>query len=145
MDPMPTLSPTPAALAELQPPSGYRVLAWLGLTVNLLLLPGGLLLILRDSIWRTANITVFTSALVPTVALGVVACIALLQWRLWGQVLAIIALGMALAIELAYGIVRLVLVSEGRLLLALLAPLSWAVTVAVLVFWCRPAIRAYLR
>lgn len=142
---MPTLSPTPAALAELQPPSGYRVLAWLGLTVNLLLLPGGLLLILRDSIWRTANITVFTSALVPTVALGVVACIALLQWRLWGQVLAIIALGMALAIELAYGIVRLVLVSEGRLLLALLAPLSWAVTVAVLVFWCRPAIRAYLR
>lgn len=145
MDPMPTLSSTPAAVAELQPPSGYRVLAWLGLAVNLLVLPGGLLLILRDSTWRTANITVYTSALLPTVALGVVACIALLQWRLWGQILAIIALGMALAIELPYGIVRLVLVSEGRLLLALLAPLSWAVTVAALVFWCRPAIRTYLR
>jgi hypothetical protein len=142
---MPTLLPTPAALAELQPPRGYRVLAWLGLAVNLLTLPAGLLWILRDSLWRTANIAVFTSAVLPTVALGVVACIALLQWRHWGQVLAIVALAMGLAIELAYGIVRLVLISEERLLLAVLAPLAWALTVAVLVFWCRPAIRAYLR
>lgn len=142
---MPTLSVTPAALAQLQPPRGYRVLAWLGLVLNLLALPLGLLLILGDSTWRTANITVFTSALLPTVALGVVACIALLRWRLWGQVLAIVALAMDLAIELAYGVVRLVLVSEGRLLLAVLAPLAWALTVTVLVFWCRPAIRSYLR
>ena len=145
MDPMPTLSATRAALAELQPPRGYRVLAWGGLAANLLVLPLGLLLILRESIWRTANIVVYTSALLPTVALGVVACVALLQWRLWGQVLAIVALSMALATELAYGIVRLVLVSEGRPLLAVGAPLSWALTVAALVFWCRPAIRAYLR
>ncbi|WP_216900080.1 Hepatitis C virus core protein [Synechococcus sp. CCY 9618] len=142
---MPTLSATPAALAELQPPRGYRVLAWTGLAVNVLALPVGLLLILRDGIWRTANITVYTSALLPTVALGVVACIALLQWRLWGQILAIVALAMGLAIELAYGIVRLVLVSEGRTLLAVGAPLTWVLTVAALVFWCRPAIRAYLR
>ena len=145
MGAMRTLSATPAALAELQPPRGYRVLAWIGLVGNLLVLPVGLLLILRDGIWRTANIAVYTAAVLPTVALGVVACIALLQWRLWGQVLAIVALGMALATELAYGIVRLVLVSEGRILLAVSAPLTWALTTGVLVFWCRPAIRAYLR
>jgi hypothetical protein len=145
MGAMRTLSATPAALAQLQPPRGYRVLAWIGLVINLLALPLGLLLILRDGIWRTANIAVYTGAVLPTVALGVVACIALLQWRLWGQVLAIVALGMGLAIELAYGIVRLVLVSEGRILLAVSAPLTWGLTAAVLVFWCRPAIRAYLR
>jgi hypothetical protein len=37
------------------------------------------------------------------------------------------------------------MVSEGRLTLAIFAPLSWAITVAALVFWCRPAIREYLR
>ncbi|KEF42251.1 MAG: hypothetical protein ER33_06940 [Cyanobium sp. CACIAM 14] len=139
------LSATPTALAELQPPHGYRVLAWLGLALNLLALPLGLLVILRDPVWRTVNIIVYTSALLPTVALGIVACIALLQWRLWGQVLAIVALAMALATELAYAVVRLVLVGEGRLQLAVLAPAIWALTIAALVFWCRPAIRAYLR
>jgi hypothetical protein len=142
---MPTLLATPAALAELQPPRGYRVLAWFGLVCNLLSLPVALAVILRDPTWRTANISICASALLPTVALGVVACIALLQWRLWGQVLAIVALALSLAIELAYGIVRLALVSEGRAQLAILAPVLWGLTVAVLVFWCRPAIRSYLR
>jgi hypothetical protein len=81
----------------------------------------------------------------PAVALGVVACVALLKWRLWGQVVAIVALSLDLAIEMAYGTVRLALVGEERLLLAVAAPLAWGLTLAALVFWCRPAIRSYLR
>jgi hypothetical protein len=142
---MQTLSPTPAALAELQPPRGYRVLAWLGLVLNLLALPLGLAAILLSSLWRTANVVVYTGAVLPAVALGVVACVALLKWRFWGQVLAIVALSLDLAIEMAYGIVRLALVGEERLLLAVAAPLAWGLTLAALVFWCRPAIRSYLR
>ena len=142
---MQTLSTSPAALAELQPPRGYGVLAWLGLVANVLVLPLGLAVILFTTPWRTANIVVFTSAVLPSVALGVVACIALLKWRLWGQVLAIVALSLDLAIEMTYGIVRMALVGEERLLLALVTPLVWALTMAALVFWCRPAIRSYLR
>lgn len=142
---MQTLSPTTSALAELQPPTGYRVLAWAGLVLNLLALPAGLTAILLSSHWRTANVAVYTSAVLPSLALGVVACVALLRWRLWGQVLAIVALSIDLAIEMAYGIVRMVLVGEERLLLAVAAPLAWAATLAALVFWCRPAIRSYLR
>jgi len=142
---MQTLSPTPAALAGLQPPIGYRVLAWAGLVLNLLVLPAGLTAILLSSHWRTANVVIYTSAVLPSAALGVVACVALLRWRLWGQVLAIVALAIDLAIEMAYGIVRMVLMGEERLLLAVAAPLTWAATLAALVFWCRPAIRSYLR
>lgn len=141
---MQTLLTTPAALAELQPPRGYRVLAWLGLVANLLVLALGLALILLTSVWRTANVVVYTSAVLPAVALGVVACVALLKWRLWGQVLAIVALSIDLAIEMSYGIVRMALVGEERLLLAVGAPLAWGLTLAALVFWCRPAIRSYL-
>jgi hypothetical protein len=141
---MQTLLTTPAALAELQPPRGYRVLAWLGLVANLLVLALGLALILLTSVWRTANVVVYTSAVLPAVALGVLACVALLKWRLWGQVLAIVALSIDLAIEMSYGIVRMALVGEERLLLAVGAPLAWGLTLAALVFWCRPAIRSYL-
>jgi hypothetical protein len=129
----------------LAPPRGYRPLAWLGLAVNLLLLPLVLLAIFRDPTWRIANIVVGSSAVLPTAALGVVACIALLRWRHWGQILAIVALSLSLAIALPYCIVRLVVVTEGRLQLAVLAPLLWVGNVALLVFWCRPAIRQYLR
>jgi hypothetical protein len=141
---MQTLLSTPAALAELQPPRGYRVLAWLGLVANLLVLPLGLAAILLTSVWRTANVVVYTSAVLPAVALGVVACVALLKWRLWGQVLAIVALSIDLAVEMAYGIVRMALMGEERLLLAVGAPLAWGLTLAALVFWCRPGIRSYL-
>jgi hypothetical protein len=129
----------------LAPPRGYRPLAWLGLIVNLLLVPLVLVAIFADPTWRIANIVVGSSAVLPAAALGLVASIALLRWRHWGQVLAIVALSLSLAIALPYSIVRLVLVTEGRLQLAVLAPLLWIVNVAVLVFWCRPVIRQYLR
>jgi hypothetical protein len=132
-------------LAQLDPPRGYRPLAWLGLIVNLLTIPLVIAVVFMDPTWRTTNIVVAASAVLPAVSVGLVASIALLRWRHWGQILAIVALGMALAISLPYGIVRLVLVDAGRLQLAVLAPLLWIVNAVVLVYWCRPAIRQYLR
>jgi len=143
-----TPSPRPTRLSDarlLDPPLGYRRLAWLGLVLNVLAVPLALLLIRADPIWRTTNIVVGASAVLPTAVVGVVASAALLRWRLWGQVLAIVALSLSLAVTPPYGIVRLVLVEEGRLQLALLCPLLWAANAAVLVYWCRPAIRQYLR
>jgi hypothetical protein len=61
------------------------------------------------------------------------------------RVLAIVALSLSLAVALPYGIVRLVLVEAGRVALAVAAPLLWIANTAVLLFWCRPAIRRYLR
>jgi hypothetical protein len=135
--------PTDAEL--LAPPRGYRPLAWLGLVVNLLVGPLVLAVILLDPTWRIINIVVGASAVLPAVAVGLVASIALLRWRHWGQILAIVALSLSLAISVPYGIVRLVVLEPGRLPLAVLAPLAWLLNVAALVFWCRPAIRQYLR
>nr|WP_094559981.1 Hepatitis C virus core protein [Cyanobium sp. Alchichica 3B3-8F6] len=127
-----------------QPPRGYVTLAWLGLVANALAIPLGLAVILLDPTWRVTNIVVGASAVLPTAVVGLVASIALLKWRAWGQILAIVALAMALAVGLPYGIVRLVLLSEGRPLTALLSALLWAATTAALVYWCRPSIRRYL-
>jgi hypothetical protein len=145
---IPTPSPRRNSLSDarlLDPPLGYRRLAWLGLLLNVLAVPMAMLLIRADPTWRTTNIVVGAAAVLPTAVVGVVASAALLRWRLWGQVLAIVALSLSLAVSLPYGIVRLVLVEQGRLQLALLCPLLWAANAAVLVYWCRPAIRQYLR
>lgn len=142
---MQTQVPLQTSAAMLEPPRGYRPLAWLGLVANILVLPAVLALILRDPHWRATHIAVGAGGVLPTAVVGIVASLALLRWRLWGQILAIVALSMGLALTLPYGIVRLVLVDAGRPWLAVAAPLVWAVNIAVLVFWCRPAIRRYLR
>ena len=134
---------TPDALS-LQPPWGYRPMAWLGLLVNLLILPLTLQFISVDPFWRTANITIAAAGVLPTAVLGVIASIALLRWQHWGQILAIVALSLSLAVCLPYGIVRLVMVEPGRSLLAIAAPVAWVINAAALVFWCRPSIRSYL-
>lgn len=136
--------PSPEELS-LQPPWGYRPMAWVGLVLSGLAIPLTLQLILLDPTWRTANIAVGAGGVLPIAILGIIASIALLRWLHWGQVLAIIALSLSLALSLPYVIVRLVMVDSGRLSLAIAAPLLWAVNVAALVFWCRPSIRAYLR
>lgn len=139
-----SVNATPEALS-LQPPRGYRVMAWLGLVVNLLLIPLTLQFILSDPIWRIVNLSVGAAAVLPTASLGIIASIALLRWQHWGQILAIVALSLSLAVSLPYAIVRLAMVDPGRMQLAVLAPLLWSVNAAALVFWCRPGIRAYLR
>jgi hypothetical protein len=125
----------------LEPPRGYRTLAWIGLAANILLIPLGALAVVGDPHWRIANLVVGSAAVLPTAAVGIVACVALLQWRAWGQILAIVALSLSLAVSLPYGIVRLVLVNEGRGAIALGSGLLWIANVTVLVFWCRPSIR----
>lgn len=137
-------TPTPEALS-LQPPWGYRPMAWLGLGVNVLIIPVTLYVILTDTIWRTANLAVGAGGVLPTAVLGIIAAIALLRWQHWGQILAIVALSLSLAVSVPYGIVRLAMVEPGRGLLACSAPALWAILTAALVFWCRPSIRAYLR
>jgi hypothetical protein len=131
--------------AILEPPRGYRPLAWLGLVANSVAIPLGLAVILLDPTWRVVHIAVGAGAALPAAVVGIVAALALLSWRAWGQVLAIIALSMSLAVDLAYGIVRLALVAEVRTVLAVALPLLWAANVAILLYWCRPAIRSYLR
>jgi hypothetical protein len=128
----------------LHPPRGYLTLAWLGLVANGLAIPCTLALVLLEDTWRTANIAVGASAVLPSAVVGIVASIALLKWRAWGQILAIVALAMSLATTVPYGIVRLAMLSEGRGLTAVLAGLLWAITTAALVYWCRPCIRRYL-
>ena len=135
-----SLTPT----VMLQPPRGYLTLAWLGLVANALALPLTVGVVLLDPTWRTVNIVVGSSAVLPTVAVGMVGAIALLQWRAWGQIVAIVALSMSLAVGLPYGIVRLALLQEGRPLTALLSGLLWLLNTLALVYWCRPAIRRYL-
>lgn len=134
-----------AGVLSLEPPMGYRPLAWLGLLANLLILPLTLYFILSDPVWRTVNITIAAAGVLPTAILGIVASIALLRWQHWGQILAIVTLSVSLAICLPYGIVRLVMVEPNRIPLAVSAPLVWLINTAALVFWCRPSIRAYLR
>jgi hypothetical protein len=126
------------------PPLGYQSLAWLGLIANLLALPFGLGVIALDPYLRVANLVVITSAVLPTAVVGLVASIALLRWRRWGQILAIVALSLSLAVSLPYGIVRLALVAADRPLVAVLAPLLWIANIALLVYWCRPVHRHYL-
>lgn len=132
------------SLAMLEPPRGYLTLAWLGLVANVLVLPLTLAVILGQPTWRLVHIAVGSAAVLPTAAVGIVASVALLKWRAWGQILAIVALSMSLAVALPYGIVRLALLSGGRPLTAALSVLLWTVITAALVFWCRPCIRRYL-
>ncbi len=128
----------------LNPPRGYLTLAWLGLAGNVLVVPLVVVLILLESQWRAANIAVASGAVLPTAAVGIVACVALLQWRRWGQIVAIVALSMGLATGVPYGIVRLVLLQPERPITAVVAALAWGAMVGTLIFWCRPAIRRYL-
>lgn len=142
---MSSLMTSPPAAALLSPPRGYRILAWLGLGSNVLAIPTAVVWMLFDPHWRIAHIAIGAGAVLPTAILGLVASVALLKWRLWGQIVAIIALSMSIAIAVPYGIVRLVLLPEGRSLVAVLASLLWSANVAILIFWCRPAVRRYLR
>jgi hypothetical protein len=139
-----TKAPPLSPVAMLQPPRGYLTLAWLGLASNVLLLPGMVAVTLLQPTWRTVHIAVGAGAVLPTAAVGIVASVALLKWRAWGQILAIVALAMALAIGLPYAVVRLALLSDGRGPTALLTVLLTAAMTAALVYWCRPCIRRYL-
>lgn len=138
------MAPPDPWLAMLQPPRGYLTLAWLGLITNALAIPFTLAVILLVPTWRTAHIAIGASAVLPSATVGIVASVALLKWRAWGQIMAIVGLSMSLATALPYGIVRLALLSEGRGVMAVASGALWIATTAALVYWCRPCIRRYL-
>ncbi|MFN9694402.1 MAG: Hepatitis C virus core protein [Synechococcaceae cyanobacterium] len=135
----------PLEVTRLDPPLGYRPLAWVGLFANILVLPLALAFILWNPTWRATNIAVAAGGVLPAAVVGIVASAALLRWRHWGQLLAIVALSLSLAVSLPYGIVRLVLEPADRPQLLVLAPLLWLSNLGGLLFWCRPVVRRYLR
>lgn len=130
---------------RLDPPLGYLPLAWAGLFANVVALPLALAVILWDPTWRATNIAVGAGAVLPVAVVGIVASVSLLRWRHWGQILAIVALSLSLAVALPYGIVRLVLEPADRPQLLAVAPLLWLSNLGGLLYWCRPVVRRYLR
>jgi hypothetical protein len=125
-----------AALAR-----GYKALAWLGLLLNALAIPVVAFVLVRDPHLRVANLVLACTVGWPAAVIGVVACAGLLAERRWGVILAIVALSLTLAAGVPYGIVRLVLVTQGRALLSVLAPLLWTLNLLLLLYWCRPVHR----
>lgn len=113
-------------------------LAWLGLLVNVAALPWLLQLLLSGGSMAAANWAVGLSAILPALVLGLVATAALLKRRRWGRVVAIVALGLLLAVTLSYGVVWLALVPLGRPWVAVaLGSLSVA-ELLLLIYWCLP-------
>ena len=113
-------------------------LAWLGLLVNVAVLPWLLQLLLIGGSMAAANWAVGLSAILPALVLGLVATAALLKRRRWGRVVAIVALGLLLAVTLSYGVVWLALVPLGRVWVAVaLGSLSVA-ELLLLIYWCLP-------
>ena len=125
-------------------PRGYLTLAWCGLVGNALVIPLTIALTVLEPTWRTTNIAVGAGAVLPAAVVGLIASLALIRWRAWGQILAIVALAMDLAVGLPYGIVRMVLLEQDRLITAVLSGLLWVATTAALIYWCQPRIRRYL-
>ncbi len=113
-------------------------LAWLGLLVNVAALPWLLQLLLSGGSMAAANWAVGLSAILPALVLGLVATAALLKRRRWGRVVAIVALGLLLAVTVSYGVVWLALVPLGRAWVAVaLGSLSVA-ELLLLIYWCLP-------
>jgi hypothetical protein len=115
-----------------------RPLALAGLLANAAGLPLLLIWILAGGPLATATLVVGLAAILPALVVGLVGAAGLLARRRWGRIVAIVALGLSLAVSLGYGIVWLVLVPEGRAISAeLLAPL-WLAQLLALLHWCLP-------
>ena len=113
-------------------------LGWLGLVVNVAALPWLAQLLASGGAMGAANWAVGTAAILPALVLGVVASAALIKRRRWGRVVAIVALALALAVTLGYGIVWLVLVPLGRPLVAVTLGLLSVAQVLLLIYWSMP-------
>lgn len=125
-------------------PRGYTLLAWLGLAVNVLVFPAMALGLARDAHLHVLNLVMACSVVWPDAVVGLVACAALLARRRWGVILAIVALSLSLASILPYAIVRLVLVHEWRVPLAVVGSGTWMANLLALIYWCRPLHRRTL-
>lgn len=108
------------------------ILAWLALLTNALLVALLIPWWRWDPHLRTANLVVGLSAVLPVAATGIVGSLAELRRHGWGRIVSIVALSLALLLELSYGITRLALVADGRFGLAIACALSWILTVLLL-------------
>lgn len=129
--------------APADPPAGAvlssrdRLLAAGGLVVNglgLLLVPVAVLL--PDPL-HTANLVLALAAVLPAAVTGAIACLALLQERRWGAVLALVALGLQVLTLVPYAIVRLALVSDDRLVWGSGLAVGLTSGLLLLVHWAR--------
>lgn len=115
-----------------------RGLAWAGLLLNAAGLPWLVQLLTSGGSMAAANWAVGLSAILPALVLGVVASAALVKRRRWGRVVAIVALGLSLAVTLSYGVVWLVLVPLARPLTATGLGVLVVVELLLLIYWCLP-------
>jgi peptidoglycan/LPS O-acetylase OafA/YrhL len=115
-----------------------RLLGWLGLLANGAGFPALVALIASGGAMAAANWAVGASAILPALVLGVVASAALIKRRRWGRIVAIVALSLALAVSLSYGVVWLVLVPQSSPLLAVLLAVLVLAELLLLIYWCLP-------
>ena len=124
---------------------GYWLMAWLGLLANVAALPIIGWVAFTDQALQTANISLAFSLAWPAAIVGIVASAGLLAERRWGVIVAIVALSMALAGSLPYGIVRLVLHATDLVLdpqaLGGFSLVMFILNLLALLYWCRPVHR----
>lgn len=122
----------------LRPPSLDRPLAWAGLLANGAALAGLPLAVALPGPLATARLVVGLAAVLPALVLGLVACGGLLARRRWGRTVALVALGLGLAVALAGGIVWLVLVPHQRGSTAMGLAVLWVLQLLLLIRWSLP-------
>jgi hypothetical protein len=115
-----------------------RPLAWAGLLANGAALGGLPLALTLPGPLATARLVVGLAAVLPALVVGVVACGGLLAQRRWGRTVALVALGLGLAVALAAGIVWLALVPLQRGPTAWGLGGLWLLQLLLLIRWCLP-------
>ena len=123
---------------------GYWTLTWIGLIANVAALPLIAFVAFAGPPMQIANLSVAISLAWPASIVGIVSCAGLMAERRWGVVLAIIALSMALAFSLPYGIVRLILVRDFQSI-STFSLFFAALNLLGLIYWSRPIHRRIRR
>ncbi len=123
---------------------GYWIMTWIGLLSNVAALPLIAIVAFAGPPMQAANISLAISLAWPAAIVGIVACAGLLAERTWGVILSIIAISMALAASLPYGIVRLILVKDIQSISSLSLLLA-TLNLLGLIYWCRPIHRKIRR
>ena len=123
---------------------GYWTMTWLGLVGNGLALPLiAWFAFLTPEAFRVANVSLAFALAWPAAVVGIVASAGLLAERRWGLVVAIVALSMALAASLPYGIVRFALhwIGADALLMGAFSTALALLNLLALLYWCQPSLR----
>jgi len=123
---------------------GYWTMTWLGLVGTVLVLPLiAWFAFFTPEAFRVANISLAFALAWPAAVVGIVASAGLLAERRWGCVVAIVALSMALAASLPYGIVRFALhwIGTDALPMGAISTVLALLNLLALLYWCQPSLR----